>query len=125
MCVCIALCTIAAHNIAQNRPDNFPSYTPDDHHCSDDDYLREGGSLLPTDYGSSCFYPTFFQLLFNIFFLMGILRVARCIWEQLQWFLTGQMTFLMPNQQCQSTQTNTTIVRRTRHPFNGLCSRTT
>jgi len=27
--VCIALCTIVAHNIAQNRPDNFPSYPPD------------------------------------------------------------------------------------------------
>jgi len=24
MCVCIALCTIVAHNIAHNRPDNFP-----------------------------------------------------------------------------------------------------
>jgi len=23
ICVCIALCTIVAHNIAQNRPDNF------------------------------------------------------------------------------------------------------
>jgi len=33
--VCIALCTIVAHNIAQNRPDNFPSYPPDNHHCSD------------------------------------------------------------------------------------------
>jgi len=41
--VCIALCTIVAHNIAQNRPDNFPSYPPDNHHCSDDVYLREGG----------------------------------------------------------------------------------
>jgi len=29
ICVCIALCTIVAHNIAQNRPDNFPSYHPD------------------------------------------------------------------------------------------------
>jgi len=29
VCVCIALCTIVAHNIAQNRPDNFPSYPPD------------------------------------------------------------------------------------------------
>ena len=29
--VCIALCTIVAHNIAQNRPDNFPSYPPDNH----------------------------------------------------------------------------------------------
>ena len=27
ICVCIALCTIVAHNIAQNRPDNVPSYT--------------------------------------------------------------------------------------------------
>ena len=41
--MCIALCTIVAHNIAQNRPDNFPSYPPDNHHCSDYVYLREGG----------------------------------------------------------------------------------
>jgi len=43
ICVCIALCTIVAHNIAQNRPDNFPPYPPDKHHSSDDVYLREGG----------------------------------------------------------------------------------
>jgi len=43
-CVCIALCTIVAHNIAQNRPDNFPSYPPYNHHCSDDVYLTEGGA---------------------------------------------------------------------------------
>jgi len=43
--VCIALCTIAAHNIVQNRPENFPPYPPDNHHCSDDVYLREGGNL--------------------------------------------------------------------------------
>jgi len=41
--VCITLCTIVAHNIAQNRPDSFPPYPPDNHHCSDDVYLREGG----------------------------------------------------------------------------------
>jgi len=41
--VCIALCTIVAHNIAQNRPDSFPPYPPDNHHISDDVYLREGG----------------------------------------------------------------------------------
>ena len=40
--MCIALCTIVAHNIAQNRPDSFPSYPLDNHHCSDDVYLREG-----------------------------------------------------------------------------------
>ena len=43
ICVCIALCTIVGHNIAQNRPDNFPSYPPDNHCCSDDVYLRKGG----------------------------------------------------------------------------------
>jgi len=43
MCVCIALCTIVAPNIAENRPDSFPPYPPDNHHCSDDVYLREGG----------------------------------------------------------------------------------
>ena len=36
ICVCIAI-------IAQNRPHNFPSYPPDNHHCSNDVYLREGG----------------------------------------------------------------------------------
>jgi len=29
ICVCIALCIIVAHNIAQNRPDSFPPYPPD------------------------------------------------------------------------------------------------
>ena len=42
ICVCIALCTIVAHNIAQNRSDSFPPYPPDNHHISDDVYLREG-----------------------------------------------------------------------------------
>ena len=45
ICVCIALCTIVAHNIAQNRPDSFPPYPQDNHHISDDVYLREGGSV--------------------------------------------------------------------------------
>ena len=51
ICVCIALCTIVAHNIAQNRPDSFPPYPPDNHHCSDDVHLREGGGATerPTD----------------------------------------------------------------------------
>jgi len=29
ICVCITLCTIVAHNIAQNRTDSFPPYPPD------------------------------------------------------------------------------------------------
>ena len=41
--MCISLCIIVAHNTAQNRPDNFPSYPPDNHLSSDDVYLREGG----------------------------------------------------------------------------------
>ena len=44
--MCIALCTTVAHNTAQNRPDNFPSYPPDNHHCSDDVYLSEGGKYI-------------------------------------------------------------------------------
>jgi len=43
ICVCIALCTIVAHNIAQNKHDSFPSYPLDNHHSSDDVYLRKGG----------------------------------------------------------------------------------
>ena len=43
ICVCVALCTFVAHNIAQNRHDTFPPYPLDNHHCSDDVYLREGG----------------------------------------------------------------------------------
>ena len=50
ICLCISLCTIVAHNIAQNRPDSFPPYPPDDHHCSDDVYLREGGTCNPPDH---------------------------------------------------------------------------
>jgi len=41
ICVCFALCTI----VAQNRPDSFSPYPPDNHHCSDDVCLREGGLL--------------------------------------------------------------------------------
>jgi len=41
--VCIALHITVAHNIAQNRPDDFPSCRPDNHHCSDDVCL--GGPL--------------------------------------------------------------------------------
>ena len=44
ICVCSSLCTIVAHNTAQNRPDNFPSCPSDNHHCSDDVYLRERGN---------------------------------------------------------------------------------
>ena len=46
ICVCSSLCTLVAHNTAQNRPDNFPSCPPDNHHCFDDVYLREGGLAI-------------------------------------------------------------------------------
>jgi len=41
ICAYDSLYTTAAHYIAKNRPDNFPSCPPDNHHCSDDVYLRE------------------------------------------------------------------------------------
>jgi len=47
ICVCSSLYTIVAHNTAQNRPDNFPSCPPDNHHCSDDVYLRERVGVWP------------------------------------------------------------------------------
>jgi len=45
MCVCAlhcAVCTIVAHNTAWNRPNNFPSYLPDIHNCSDDVFWGKG-----------------------------------------------------------------------------------
>jgi len=49
ICVCIALCTIVAHNIAQNRPDSFLPYPPGNHHCSDDVYLTSLGPVCDED----------------------------------------------------------------------------
>ena len=43
VCVCTALCTIVAHNTAHIRPNNLPSYPPDNHHCFHALYLREQG----------------------------------------------------------------------------------
>ena len=42
--VCAVHCV---HNVTQNRSDNFPSCPPDNHHCSDDVYLRERGCSQP------------------------------------------------------------------------------
>jgi len=61
--VCIALCTIVAHNIAQNRPDNFPSYPPDNHHCSDDVYLREALRAVTQKTFSTIQYSTVVSLM--------------------------------------------------------------
>jgi len=44
MCAtCVSLCTTVIHNTAQNSSDNYPSYPPDNHHCSDNVYWSEGG----------------------------------------------------------------------------------
>jgi len=51
MCVTvyIALCTTFAHNTAQNKPDKiFSFFPPDNHHCTDDVYLREWGTTTTT-----------------------------------------------------------------------------
>ena len=39
ICVCIALCTTVAHNIVQNRPDNFPPYPPDNQSIDHSGYI--------------------------------------------------------------------------------------
>ena len=59
ICVHTALCTIVARNTAQNRPDNFPSYPPDNHHSFDDVYLREGEHSIVTSNGLIIIIRTF------------------------------------------------------------------
>ena len=59
ICVCSSLCTIVAHNTAQNRLENFPCYPPDNHHCSDDVYLREGGLHLDKTCVVPCTHSSF------------------------------------------------------------------
>ena len=66
ICVCIALCTIVAHDIAQNRPDSFPPYPPDDHHSSDDVYLREGGCCSTVTHGIGSITDTFLSQLCSL-----------------------------------------------------------
>jgi len=55
-CVYVSLCTTVVHNTAQNSSDNFPSYPPDNHHCSDDVYWRgtEGCRRLPPQTAPHC-----------------------------------------------------------------------
>jgi len=43
MCVHCTVHNCCTHT-THNGPENFPSYTPDNHHCSDDVYLREGAT---------------------------------------------------------------------------------
>jgi len=50
------MCTIVVHNIAQSRPYNFPSDPPDNHHCSDDVYLREVERRLKWSSSVACPY---------------------------------------------------------------------
>ena len=46
MYVCASHCAQLLHTILHKTgPDSFPSYPPDNHHCSDDVYLREGGGV--------------------------------------------------------------------------------
>jgi len=41
--VCAVHCVQLLHTILHRTADNFPSFPPDNHHCSDDVYLRERG----------------------------------------------------------------------------------
>jgi len=74
--VCIALCTIVAHNIAQNRPDSFPPYPPDNHHSSDDVYLREGGIRMVAVTSEACGYALMRQLVKLT--LLGSMHTVLC-----------------------------------------------
>jgi len=50
-CVCIIVQNCRT-NTAQNSSNNFPSYPPVTHHCSDDVYWREGGQTSFTLLGT-------------------------------------------------------------------------
>ena len=75
ICVCSSLCTIVAHNTAQNRPDNFPLALQTITTAPMMSIWGKGGQLFQK-------------------------RSSRGIWHR---FLVGQMPFLSPNQQWQST----------------------
>ena len=51
VCVCVSLCTTVIHNTAQNSSDNFLSYPPDNHHCSDDVYWNRNDYKRLIEYG--------------------------------------------------------------------------
>jgi len=62
MCVHCTVHNCYTQCIAQNRPDNFPSYPLHNHHCSDDVYLREGekqlsGRIATVILADNCFSP--------------------------------------------------------------------
>ena len=73
-----------AHNIAQNKTDNFPPYPPDNHHCSDDVYLREG-RFLPTgqtDFSqlwSTCIVST--TSMYSLTFCVRVMSPERHHWK--------------------------------------------
>jgi len=74
ICVCIALCTIVVHNIAQNRPNSFPPYPPDNHHYSDDVYLREGGVATLICHKQLC-------------------RTVSTVWDTVKTYITPQTSY--------------------------------
>jgi len=43
-CVYVSLCTTVIHNTERNSSDNFPSYSTDNYHISDDVYWRGWGA---------------------------------------------------------------------------------
>ena len=96
--VCALHCAIVAHNIAQNRPDNFPPYPPDNHHCTDDVYLREAGGST-TNYWPRwvlCWlwyhrHPLVFEVEHSI-----MCRSSPCCWCRRPW-LHGRGWELPPN----------------------------
>jgi len=52
--VCALHCAQLLRTIAQKRPDSFPSYPRDNHHCSDNVYLREGTRQQYTQEPAQC-----------------------------------------------------------------------
>jgi len=87
ICVCSSLCTIVAHNTAQNRPDNFPSCPPDNHHCSGDVYFRERGAQTLHDVWPS---P---GLVHHIYIFLGLLPLDGIFWPDAKFTLRPNLAF--------------------------------
>jgi len=120
-CVCEFHCAQLLHTILHRIVlIIFPSYPPDNHHCSDDVYLREGGGdrkLSMFYYPPKCTSPVCevavvppAYVRFNGHFpgepgLTGSAQFSSSTWtseDKWQRLFTSQMPYLSNNQQCQN-----------------------
>jgi len=83
--VCIALWAVVAHNIAQNRPDNFPSCPPDNHQGQKKQYFSALlAACMQFMFGKTSLASNFVLMLFA-FVVLGLVFSVLCLeigWEE-------------------------------------------